>query len=63
MCQTILARDNCWEGAYRLLMKAYAAQDNRPQVHSVYQECVATLEEELGVEPSPTTQALFEELG
>jgi two-component SAPR family response regulator len=63
VCQTILARDNCWEGAYRLLMRAYAAQDNRPQVHSVYQQCTATLGEELGVEPSPTTQALFEELG
>ena len=63
VCQTILARDNCWEGAYRLLMRAYAAQDNRPQVHSVYQRCVATLDEELGVEPSPTTQALFQELG
>jgi len=44
-------------------MRAYAAQDNRPQVHSVYQRCVATLDEELGVEPSPTTQALFQELG
>ena len=63
VCQTILARDNCWEGAYRLLMRAHAAQDNRPQVHSVYQRCVATLDEELGVEPSPTTQALFQELG
>ena len=63
VCQSILTRDNCWEGAYRLLMKAYAAQDNRPQVHSVYQNCVATLDEELGVEPSPTTQALFQELG
>ena len=63
VCQSILARDNCWEGAYRLLMRAYAAQDNRPQVHSVYQRCVATLNEELGVEPSPTTQALFQELG
>ena len=62
VCETILSRDNCWEGAYRLLMKAYAAQDNRPQVHSVYQRCTSTLDEELGVEPSPTTLALFEEL-
>jgi DNA-binding SARP family transcriptional activator len=63
VCQTILARDNCWEGAYRLLMRAYAAQDNRPQVHSIYHQCAAVLKEELGVEPSPTTRALFEELG
>jgi DNA-binding SARP family transcriptional activator len=63
VCETILARDNCWEGAYRLLMRAYAEQHNRGQVHNVYQRCLATLDEELGVEPSPTTQALFEELG
>jgi DNA-binding SARP family transcriptional activator len=62
VCQAILARDNCWEAAYRLLMRAYAAQDNRTQVRSVYQQCVTTLREELAVEPSPTTQALFEKL-
>lgn len=60
--QSILARDDCWEAAYRLLMQVYAAQGNRPQVHSVYQRCVTTLEEELGVEPSPATQELFERL-
>lgn len=62
VCQAILARDNCWEAAYRLLMRAHAAQGNRPQVHSVYAQCTATLHEELGVEPSPTTQALFARL-
>ena len=60
--QAILARDNCWEAAYRLLMRAHAAQENRPQVHSVYQRCITTLREELDVEPSPTTQALFAKL-
>jgi DNA-binding SARP family transcriptional activator len=62
VCHAILSRDNCWEAAYRLLMQAYAAQDNRPQVQGVYQRCLTTLHEELGVEPSPTTQALFKEL-
>jgi ATP/maltotriose-dependent transcriptional regulator MalT/DNA-binding SARP family transcriptional activator len=62
VCQMILARDNCWEAAYRLLMRAYAAQDNRPRVHSVYQQCVTNLHDELGVEPAPATQALFEQL-
>jgi DNA-binding SARP family transcriptional activator len=59
VCQAILGRDNCWEAAYRLLMRAHAAQENRPQVHNVYAQCIATLREELDVEPSPTTQALF----
>jgi len=62
VCQAILARDNCSEGAYRLLMHTYAAQGNRSQVHNVYQRCVATLREELDVDPSPATRALFEKL-
>jgi LuxR family maltose regulon positive regulatory protein len=62
VCQAILARDNCWEAAYRLLMQVYVAQGNRTLLHSTYQRCTATLQEELGVEPSPATQALFEKL-
>jgi len=62
VCMAILARDNCWEAAYRLLMRAHAAQDNRSQVHNVYQRCSAALRTELGVGPSPATQVLFAEL-
>jgi LuxR family maltose regulon positive regulatory protein len=62
VCQAILARDNCWEAAYRLLMQIYDAQGNRTLLHSTYQRCASTLQEELGVEPSPTTRALFERL-
>jgi two-component SAPR family response regulator len=62
VCHTILARDRCWEAAYRLLMQAYATQGNRTLLHSTYQRCAATLEAEIGVEPSPSTQALFERL-
>jgi LuxR family maltose regulon positive regulatory protein len=59
ICQAILARDNCWEAAYRLLMQVHAAQGNHTLLLSTYQRCAATLQEELGVEPSPSTQALF----
>jgi len=62
VCQTILARDNCWEAAYRLQMQAYGAQNNRSQVHAVYQRCVDTLRDELDVEPAPATQTLFQSL-
>jgi LuxR family maltose regulon positive regulatory protein len=62
ICQMILARDNCWEAAYRLLMQVYAAQGNHTLLHSTYQRCSATLQEELGLEPSPSTQMLFERL-
>jgi LuxR family maltose regulon positive regulatory protein len=61
-CRAMLARDNCWEAAYRLLMRAHAAQGSRSQIHSVYQRCITTLREELDAEPSATTQALFEQL-
>ncbi len=61
-CRAMLARDNCWEAAYRLLMQAHAVQGSRSQVHSVYQRCVTTLREELDAEPSPATRALFEQL-
>jgi len=61
-CEAILARDNCWEAAYRLLMRALAAQGNRAELHAVYQRCVTILGQELGVEPSPATRALFEKL-
>lgn len=60
VCQDILVRDSCWEAAYRLLMQAYAGQGNRAQVHATYQRCRATLLAELGVEPAPETQALFQ---
>jgi DNA-binding SARP family transcriptional activator len=43
-------------------MQIYATQGNHTLVHSTYQRCAATLQEELGVEPSPSTQALFERL-
>jgi two-component SAPR family response regulator len=61
-CEAILARDNCWEAAYRLLMRALSAQGNRAELHAVYQRCVATLGAELSIEPSPATRALFAKL-
>jgi DNA-binding SARP family transcriptional activator len=58
VCQAILARDPCWERAYRLMMAAHARQGNRPQALQVYQRCVAVLRAELDVAPSPATVAL-----
>lgn len=63
VCGSILTLDNCREAAYRLQMRIYAVQGNRQQVHSVYRQCVSALQDELGVEPSPETLALFAELG
>jgi DNA-binding SARP family transcriptional activator len=62
VCQALLARDNTWEEAYRLMMQAHAAQSNRPLVVEVYEQCAATLREQLGIEPSPATRKLLEAL-
>jgi len=60
--QRILTQDNCWERAYRHLMLAYGRLGDRGQVGRIYRRCVRTLRAELEVEPSPETEALYQEL-
>jgi LuxR family maltose regulon positive regulatory protein len=62
VCQAILARDPCWERAYRTMILAHTRQGNRPLALRAYQRCVAILREELGVEPSPATTMLYERI-
>jgi DNA-binding SARP family transcriptional activator len=62
LCEAILARDDCWEAAYRLLMRAYAAGGNRAQLQNSYHRCVVALSEGLGIEPSAATKSLLEKL-
>ena len=62
LCETILTRDDCWEAAYRLLMRAHAAAGNRALVQSTYQRCSAALRDGLGIEPSAATKALLEKV-
>lgn len=62
VCRQILARDNCWESAYRMLMEAYSRQGNRSQVVRTYQRCTGRLQSELGITPSTTTINLYERL-
>ncbi len=50
------------EPAYRALMVAHSATGNMSQVASVYQRCVQALRNDLDVEPSEQTRALFERL-
>jgi DNA-binding SARP family transcriptional activator len=61
-CELILAHDACWEAAYRLLMRAYAATGNRALVQSSYQRCVAALRASLDMEPSAATKSLLDKL-
>jgi LuxR family transcriptional regulator, maltose regulon positive regulatory protein len=62
LCEAILARDDCWEAAYRLLMRAHAAAGNRALVQSTYQRCLIALHDGLGIEPSANTRALLDKL-
>ncbi|MBI3150871.1 MAG: transcriptional regulator [Chloroflexi bacterium] len=62
LCQRILAKDNCWERAYRHLMQAYNAFGDRGQLARTYQRCQQTLKDELDVSPSQETQDLYKSL-
>lgn len=50
------------EPAYRALMTAYAAQGDAAALVATYERCVQALESELGVQPSPETDAHYEAL-
>ncbi len=54
-CEKILARDRCWEHAYRMIMRAHAARGDRAQARRVFEQCARVLREELDVEPSAAT--------
>jgi LuxR family maltose regulon positive regulatory protein len=62
VCQRILTVDNCWERAYRLLMRAYARLGDHGQVARTYQRCLQTLHNELDVSPAMETEALYHRL-
>ncbi|RMF44233.1 MAG: transcriptional regulator, partial [Anaerolineae bacterium] len=62
LAQRILAQDNCWERAYRHLMRAHALLGDRGQVARIYRRCVETLRAELDVSPAAETEALYRHL-
>lgn len=61
-CEKILARDRCWEHAYRLMMQAYAQRGDRVQARRVFEQCVRVLKEELEVEPSVATVEVYKQV-
>ncbi|HEY1370490.1 MAG TPA: AAA family ATPase [Gaiellaceae bacterium] len=58
----LLRADPLREQTYRLLMGLHDARGDRARALHVYHVCTATLERELGVEPSAATQELYEAL-
>ncbi len=61
-CEKILARDRCWEHAYRLMMRAYAERGDRAQARRVFEQCARVLREELEVAPSEATLQVLRDL-
>ncbi|HEY3367385.1 MAG TPA: BTAD domain-containing putative transcriptional regulator [Symbiobacteriaceae bacterium] len=61
-CDRILARDPCWEEAFRLLMRSYYRLGNRAMALRTYDKCAQNLQAELGVRPMPATQQLYERI-
>ena len=58
----LLALDPLQESVHRTLMRLYAELGRRPAALRQYQQCVAVLHRELGVEPEPETKHLYQEL-
>lgn len=62
VCQRVLARDTCLEEAHRFAMRIYDRLGNHAAVSQQYRDCKRVLRTELGVAPSPETEALFHRL-
>ncbi|MNK78645.1 HTH-type transcriptional regulator MalT [compost metagenome] len=60
--QCLIERDACAEEAYRVVMAAYYRQGDRPMALRTYDRCVIALDDELGVDPMPETQLLFDRI-
>jgi DNA-binding SARP family transcriptional activator len=60
--EQLLRHDPLHEETYRLLMRLHEARGDRARALRVYHVCTATLERELGVEPSPATRAVYQAL-
>jgi DNA-binding SARP family transcriptional activator len=57
-----ISRSRECEEAYRALMQAQAATNDRSAISQTYARCQTALQETLGVEPAPATTELFRQL-
>ena len=58
----LLALDPLQEAVHRTLMRLYADLGRRGTALRQYQQCVAVLGRELGIEPEPETKTLYQEI-
>lgn len=59
LAQRVIAIDRVWEDAYRIQMRAFMRQNNRPLALRAYQKCVEALADEFDVPPLPETTELY----
>jgi len=62
MAARLLALEPLRESAYRIMMRAYAAQGRQTLALKQFETCRDILKRELGVEPEPETIALYREI-
>jgi DNA-binding SARP family transcriptional activator len=60
--QRAIQIDNCFEEGYRLSMQIHHAMGNQAEVIRTHKQCQQVLQAEIGTQPSPKTQQLFEKL-
>lgn len=60
--QRLLHFDSLHESTYRLLMRLHVLNGDRATALRIYHVCVTLLQQELGVEPNPETQQLYQRL-
>ncbi|MDO4545165.1 MAG: BTAD domain-containing putative transcriptional regulator [Bacillota bacterium] len=62
LCRLAMAMDPYNERIHCQLMKAYARENQRPQLVKHFRRLTKTLKKDLGIEPSAKTKALYEDL-
>ena len=62
LCQKILAKDPCWEDAYRRLIRCCSRLGNRNRSLRWYDICCKTILAELDIAPDQETVALYQKL-
>lgn len=62
VCRAALFREPCRENFHRTLMDCLARSGRRDEALEQYRRCLRTLSLELGVEPMPETQRLYQDI-
>jgi DNA-binding SARP family transcriptional activator len=62
LAERLINHEPLEETGYRRLMQLHALNQNRAAALQIYQRCAAILHQELGIEPSPETQAQYEHI-